>query len=524
MMGRFVARILRVAVAQGRSNARDLVLAALSGGLLVLAFPKADLWAVAFVALIPLLIALRGAGWRRAALLGFIAGFVFFVGTLYWIAPTVVRYGGLPWGAASGILLLLAGYLALYFAGFGACMAVLRHSGVAFVLSTAGLWVTFELLRSHLFTGFPWNLLGYSQYRNLPLIQIAVLTGVYGVSFVVASVNAAIADTLLSRDGWPRRVGSLATAGLLTGGAPVYGWIDRPQIGPPAIRVALLQGNISQEIKWNPDFQDETLQVYRHLTLAQADFRPDLIVWPETAVPFLLRLDPRGFTVEGLATEIGTPLLVGAPDRDGGSLPRYTVSAFLIAPENGISRKYDKIHLVPFGEYVPLRNALFFVNKLARGAIGDFTPGTEFTVFSIPAGRFGVTISYEVYFPHEVRRFIHNGAEFLVNITNDAWYGRSAAPYQHIAMVVFRAVETRRYLVRAANTGISSVVAPDGRIVASSGLFERTALRATIAANAVLTPYARYGDIFGWGVASAVGVTLLGVSVGRRPSLGIISR
>jgi apolipoprotein N-acyltransferase len=216
--------------------------------------------------------------------------------------------------------------------------------------------------------------------------------------------------------------------------------------------------------------------------------------------------------------------LVGAPDWDSGLPPRYSVSAFLITPENGLSGKYDKIHLVPFGEYVPLRRILFFVDKLTQGAIGDFTPGTEFTVFSVPAVRFAVSISYEIYFPSEVRRFIQNGAEFLINITNDAWYGRSAAPYQHLAMAVFRAVENRRYLVRAANTGISAVVAPDGRIVSASGLFERTALRATIAANAVLTPYARYGDVFGWGVASAVGVTLLGVSAGRRPSLGIISR
>jgi apolipoprotein N-acyltransferase len=206
-------------------------------------------------------------------------------------------------------------------------------------------------------------------------------------------------------------------------------------------------------------------------------------------------------------------LLVGAPDWDGGLPPKYTVSAFLIAPENGISGKYDKIHLVPFGEYVPFKQILSFVNKLAQGAIGDFTPGGEFTVFSISSGKFAVSISYEIYFPSEVRRFVQNGAEFLVNITNDAWYGRSAAPYQHVAMMVFRAVENRRYLVRAANTGISAIVAPDGRIVSASGLFERTALRATIAANAALTPYARYGDVFGWGATLGVAVAALLVSV-----------
>ncbi|MGH7772512.1 MAG: apolipoprotein N-acyltransferase [Candidatus Binatia bacterium] len=516
MTGRFVTQILRVAgVGHGRSNARDLLLAALSGVLLVLTFPTAELWPVAFVALVPVLIALRGLGWRAAAGLGFVAGLVFFVGSLYWVVPTVVRYGGLSWVAATGVLLLLAGFLALYFAGFSAGVAVLRHRGVAFVLSTAALWVAFELLRSHLFTGFPWNLLGYSQYQNLTIIQIAALTGVYGVSFIVAGVNAAIADVLAARDGWRRAVGSLATAGLLAGGALAYGWAAPDRVAPPTIRVALLQGNFSQGIKWNAAFQDETMRVYRDLTLAQADFRPDLIVWPETAAPFFLRHDPLRSKVEGLAAKVGAPLLVGSPDWDGEQPHRYTNSAFLIIPEKGIAAKYDKVHLVPFGEYVPLKRILFFVNKLTQGAIGDFSPGTEFTVFSIPAGRFGVTISYEIYFPHEVRRYVMDGAEFLVNVTNDAWYGKSAAPYQHVAMVVFRAVENGRYLVRAANTGISAVVAPDGRIVASSGLFERTALTGMISAITEVTPYSRYGDLFGWATTSAVGIVLLSVGASR---------
>lgn len=517
IVGRSGFRLLRLTAVQ-HSVVRNLLLAALAGGLLVLAFPKADLGFVGFIALVPLLIAVRGTGWRKAARLGFVAGMVFFTGSLYWVIPTVVRYGGLPWVAASGILVLLAGYLAVYFAGFAAGVAVLRQRGAVFVLSTAGLWVTFELLRSHVFTGFPWNLLGHSQYRNLPLIQIAAVTGVYGVSFVVAGVNAAIADALAAHRGWGMKAAPLATAGLLVVGAVASGSMDNPQIASPTIRVALLQGNISQDVKWDSAFQDDTMRVYRDLTLAQRGFLPDLVVWPETAVPFLLRHDPRRSEVEGLADEVGAPLLVGAPDWDGKLFsPRYAVSAFLLTPQNGISGKYDKIHLVPFGEYVPLKRVLSFVNKLAQGSIGDFSPGNEFTVFSIPAGRFGVSISYEIYFPSEVRRFIQNGAEFLINITNDAWYGRSAAPYQHVAMAVFRAVENRRYLVRGANTGISAIVAPDGRIVSTSGLFERTALRATIAANAALTPYARYGDVFGWGAALGVAVAVLLAFV-RAPS------
>jgi apolipoprotein N-acyltransferase len=493
---------------------RDLLAAALTGVLLVVAFPKADLWPIAFVALVPLLVVLRGAGWRAAAKLGFATGLVFFVGSLYWVASTVVNYGGLPWVVAAGVLLLLAGYLSIFIAGFGAVVAVVGQRGAAFVLSTAAAWVAFEFLRSHLFTGFPWNLLGHSQYQNLQFIQVAAVTGVYGISFVVAGVNAAIANVFVNPRGGGAGARSLVTGALLVAGAIVYAVIDNPQIAPPTIRVALLQGNISQEIKWNPAFEDDTMRVYGNLTMAQAGFRPDLAVWPETAVPFFLRLDPRRSSIEQLANRIGAPLLVGAPDSEGDTEARYTVSAFLVAPENGISQKYDKIHLVPFGEYVPLKKILFFVNKLTEGAIGDFTPGNEFTVFSIPPGKFSVSISYEIYFPAEVRRFVRKGAEFLVNITNDAWYGQSAAPYQHMAMAIFRAVENRRYLVRAANTGVSAVVAPDGRILSRSGLFERTVVTETIAANSELTLYARYGDVFGWGIALAVGALVLR-SVGR---------
>lgn len=499
-----------------RPRGRNLLLAVLSGGLLVLAFPRADLGPLAFVALVPLLVAFRGAGWRGAAGLGFVAGLVFFAGSLYWVVPTVVGYGGLPWAAAGGVLLLLAGYLALYVAAFGAGLAVLQpRRGPTALLAAAALWVALELLRTHLFTGFPWNLLGHSQYRNLPLIQIAAATGVYGVSFVVLAVNGAVADIVAFPPAWRRGVPSAGAAAVLVAGALAYGWAAPAPSGPETMRVALVQGNIPQGVKWEPGYQDATLGVYRALTLEEAGRLPDLVVWPETAVPFFLRQDPRRPAVEGLAAEIGAPLLVGAPDREGPPPSRYTNSAFLITPQDGIVRKYDKVHLVPFGEYVPLKGVLSFVNRLAQGTIGDFAPGTEFTVFSIPAGRFGVTISYEVYFPVQVRQYVRNGAQFLVNITNDAWYGRSAAPYQHIAMVVFRAVENRRYLVRAANTGISAVVAPDGRIIASSDLFERTAFTAAIAPRDGLTPYARYGDVFAWGAAAAIGVALLGVAAGR---------
>ncbi len=481
------------------------LLAALSGGLLALAFPgTGDQGWLAFVALVPLLVAVDGRGWRRAATSGFAAGLVFWLATIPWVAPTMVRYGGLPWPLAGLVLLALAGYLSVYWAAFGALLALgPRRSGAAVsVIATASLWVALEFLRAHLLTGFPWNLLGYSQHATLPLIQVAAVTGVYGVSFVVVAVNAALARALRFREGWSPAAGAVGVGALVSLAALGSGrLLPAPQT--PSIPVALVQGNIDQAAKWDPARQEETLRLYRALTRAASRDRPRLVVWPETAVPFFVREDARLAEIQALAREAGAYLLVGAPDRSGD---RATNSAFLLGTDGAVLDRYDKRHLVPFGEYVPLKPLLFFVNVLAGGAIGEFAPGGEATVFTTPAGRFGVVICYEAIFPDEVREFFLGGADFLVNITNDAWFGRSAAPAQHLSMAVFRAVENRAYLVRAANTGISAVVAPDGRIAQASGLFTPAVLSGAIAPRAGVTVYTRYGDVFAWGaVAVAIG-------------------
>ena len=492
--------------------ARTLALSVLSGGLLSLAFPgTGDLGWLAFFALIPLLVAIQGRPWRNAGVLGFLAGLVFWLATVSWIAPTMVRYGDLPWPLAGLILLGLAAYLALYPAVF--CVLLSRSrlcSGALYVVTAASLWVVLEFLRTFLFTGFPWNLLGYSQHRNIPLIQVAAVTGVYGVSFVVMAANAALATMFLTWKDWPRLLAALGTAGLLLTVAVGYGKLSPLAAdAKPAIPVALVQGNIEQDVKWDLAWQGRTLGIYRDLTVAVAREQPRLVVWPETAVPFFLREDVRRTEVERLARQTATYLLVGAPDRDDGR-PRN--SAFLVGPEGRILGRYDKRHLVPFGEYVPLRRLLPFVNALAAGVIGEDVPGREATVFSTSIGRFGVIVCYEAIFPDEVREFFLEGADFLVNITNDAWFGRSAAPAQHLAMAVFRAVENQAYLIRAANTGISAVVAPDGRVVRSSGLFTREILSAGITPRSAVSFYTRYGNLFAWGtvgVALAVAIASL---------------
>ena len=460
------------------------LLAALSGALLALAFPgSGDQSWLAFAALVPLLVAVEGRGWRQAGALGFLSGLIFWLAAIPWVAPTMIHYGDLPWPLAGVIFLALAGYLALYTTAFAALLArTSPRSSAAYVTVAASLWVALEFLRTYLFTGFPWNLLGYSQYRNLPLVQVAAVTGVYGVSFAVAAVNAGLAGFVHPQHGRKDRLGGIGVAAAVVGLAVGSGWLLSPaREEKPAIPVALVQGNIDQGVKWDPAYQETTLEVYRRLTLAAARGGAQLIVWPETAMPFFLREDPSWREVENLARVTGAHLLVGALDRSLGE-PRN--SAFLIGPDGQVRGRYDKRHLVPFGEYVPLQPLLFFVNVIAGGAIGAFAPGAEATTFSTPAGRVAVVICYEAIFPAEVREFFRGGADVLVNITNDAWFGRSAAPVQHLAMAAFRAVENRAYLVRAANSGISAVVAPDGRIVQASGFFTREVLSGTVAPRA----------------------------------------
>ncbi len=487
-----------------RRRLRGGLLGAASGGLLVLAFPTYDIGGLAFIALVPLLLGIRGESPARAFCWGSLAGVVFYLGSISWVTKTMTAYGGLSAPVSALVLLALASYLALYVGLF--CFGASLISGVAWpldLLAPAALWVGLEYLRTYALTGFPWALLGYTQYRNTSLLPIAAVTGVYGLSFLVVLVNIALAQ-LGAR---PR--GSLRTVLLAGAVAAALVWSPKllspsPGSGDPGgeIEVALVQGNIDQALKWNPTMQAATIDLYRRLSLEAATRSPALIVWPETAAPFFLRYEPalRGRVLD-IAAETGSYLLVGSPDAEpalaGGGRERYRNSAFLISPERALLGKYDKIHMVPFGEYVPLKSVLFFVHKLAHG-IGDFEGGRNYTIFQLPAGRFGATICYEVIFPDQVRRYVKEGADFLVNITNDAWFGRSAAPAQHLAMAALRAAENRRYLIRSANTGISAIIDPEGRILQASDIFVPAVVSGRIRPQRGETFYTRHGDLFAW--------------------------
>jgi len=481
---------------------RDYLLAAVSGVLLALSFPKAELWFLAWIAFVPLLLACGQKSAKKAARLGFTAGLVAYGGILYWINIVVTTYGKLPLPVSVCLYLILAAYLAGYFAVL--CFLVRRaeEKGIPAVLSFPFLWVGLEYLRSFLLTGFPWASLGYSQYRILPLVQLADLTGVYGISFLIALANV-VAYLLLRKfakkgedDVYPVR--SAAVLVVLLAVVLVYGSLRLrvPETGEP-LKVSLIQGNIDQGIKWDPDFMEATIAIYERLTRQAAAGGADLVVWPESATPFFFQEEsPQSFRIKALAREIRSSLLIGSPAyEEGFSRRRLFNSAFLVSPQGEVLGRSDKVHLVPFGEYVPLAKLLPFVHKLVVG-VGDFSPGDKITPLITAKGKLGVLVCFEGIFPELSRQYVRKGAEVLVNITNDAWYGRSSAPYQHLSMSVFRAVENRVPLVRAANTGITAIIDKNGRIGRSTGLFEESFLNGEVRPGSGGTFYTRFGDVF----------------------------
>jgi len=472
---------------------------ALSGLLLACSFPLPDFPLLAWFGLVPLVLVMQ----KRPFKSGFVAGVVFFAVTLYWLNIVMTTYGHLPLLLSFLLYLLLAAYLALYWgvASWAACR-LKEFKGYAFALTLPVFWVALEFLREFLLTGFPWATLGYSQHDWLPMVQSADLFGVYGLSYLLILCNAAIADCFLlksSRSLQGRPWKALAVTLLLLLVNYVYGtWCLQldPDTRAESLQVAVVQGNIPQDHKWRPDNQVNTVQTYHDLSLrAERTSANDLIIWPEAAMPFYFQDGgPLTNSVAKLVKETDTPLLFGSPayHRDSGSL-RFLNSAFLLSPEAELRGRSDKVHLVPFGEYVPLGKFLPFVNKLVAG-IGDFSPG-EINPLSIGDHNLGVMICYEVVFPELAREYVRQGSDLLVNITNDAWFGDSSAPWQHLAMARFRAIENRVWLARAANTGISAFISPSGRVVEQTKLFETTFLTADVGMGARPRLYSHMGDL-----------------------------
>lgn len=496
----------------------DYVLAALSGLLLAASFPRYGHPAVAWIALVPLLVTLEHGSLLRALGLGLLAGVVYFTGTVYWITGVMSVYGNLPTGTAVLINAALIVYLALFPAIFA---AIMRRSvaalGVQALVAAPLVWTATELGRTYIFGGFPWVLLGYSQTRALPVAQFASLFGVYGVSALVVSVNAGLAVFALSR----RRSSAVVALGLVVIVAIWGSWrISRGDLtreGSP-VRVGLLQGNVDQGEKWAPARASAIFAEYVRLTRDAIGRGADIVLWPESSTPFRFEGDREATNLlRTLAKQAHAAILVGSDEfetssqgsgssqgsQSSAAVPtRMFNSAFLVEPDGSTGGVYRKMHLVPFGEYVPLKQIFFFAGHLVD-AVSDFSPGEEAVLLPIKGHLMSTSICYEIVYPDLVRRFVANGSELLTTITNDAWFGRSSAPFQHFEQASMRAIEDGRYLVRSANTGISGIVDPYGRVIDRSGIFEPAVIVGEARFLRRSTFYARHGDVFAYAATLA---------------------
>jgi apolipoprotein N-acyltransferase len=511
--------------------------AALSAVLLELPFPLAGplpIWRTAFAwfGLVPLLWAVLSAAGkgqprplRRAFLLAYLCGFLWYVGNCYWIRDTMMHYGDMPVGAPT---LLLIGYslvLGLYFGLFGLGVALVRRATGDARLALAAapvLWAGLELAAARI-TSVPWDQLGYSQVDNTLVNQLAPWTGVYGISFVLVAVNALIAGGVLLDRRSGRRVWGIAGALLLmAGGAGVLIPPPRPAATASAV---LIQPNldVAGDNRWaGPGEWDSHMAEFTRLAGEQCKTyiagipqtgaptgeiicppyatHPDLVVWPESPAPF--EEDDARFqnALVKLARQMQAPLVVGNIGTDFSAEEqawREYNSALVVGADGARVGRYDKIHLVPFGEYIPFQNWIKFAHKLT-GRVSTFTRGDEPKVFRLNGHRYGIFICYESVFADEVREFSELGAEVLVNISDDGWYGDTSAPWQHLNMARMRAIENRRWILRDTNTGVTAVIDPYGRVRQSLPRHQVDALPAQFGFRDDVTFYTAHGDVFGW--------------------------
>lgn len=511
---------------------RAWLLAALSGVLQAITFPFRPSivdagYFVCWFAVVPLLLAILGPLARsgpqlvdehgrplgamstgQGFWLGYLSGIVWYAGSTFWVFHVLHTYGAMHPAIAAVMFVLFCLYLALYHGLFGALIAR-AASGPSgskkAILLAPFLWVAVEMARTRV-TGFPWDLLGTAQVNNIPLTQIARLTGVYGISFGIMLVNTAFAAAFLLPPHKRRNmfVASALAAGLLQAGSLV----DPPPLATDRT-ARLVQQNIPIETKWDVSNFSATLRALHALSaqaVGSASARPNLIVWPESPAPFFLgdprfRLEVTSIAVEGqsyvLAGALGTPAGEAAAREE--TRGKYYNSAVLITPDGKWTGRYDKVHLVPFGEYIPGQSVLVFLKGIAR-EVGEsgFTPGTERVVFDAGGQKIGTFICYESIFPDEIREFPRNGAQVLVNISNDGWFGGFGMAGQHMNTVRMRAIENQRWVLRATNTGLTGAIDPYGRVTMMAQRDRRNALDVRYGLVSETTFYTRHGDWFGW--------------------------
>lgn len=498
-------------------ESRAWLLAIISAVLQVVIFPLPNLYVLCWIAVAPLLIALlrarrpdtlqlRGpvklipATPAQGFLLGYLCGILWYAGNCYWVYSTMKQYGGISAAGAAGLLLLFCLYLGLYHGIFGLVVSLLGNwSERAALLLSPFIWVAVELARTRI-SGFPWDLLGITQVDNIPLSRLATLTGVYGLSLEIMIVNTAVAAGFLvhRRRRRPLLLAALAAAFLLQ----VARLVPAPKFLTD--RAALLvQENIPvlDSADWTRQYFDDTFADLSRISLnppGGEQQHPDLIVWPESPAPFysgdpLFRAGLTQIASSAHAWVVAGSIGIENAKAKPQQPTQIFNSAVLVSPRGEWVGRYDKVHLVPFGEYVPFKEWLSFAGGLTK-EVGDFSRGHSREPLQAGNERLGVFICYESIFPDEVRQFAKNGAQVFVNISNDGWYGDSGAYAQHLEQARMRAVENARWLLRTTNTGVTSAIDPAGRIAQSAPRKVRTVLQASYALNDATTFYTRHGD------------------------------
>ena len=499
---------------QIRRKAWLLVL--LSAALQILSFPLPGLYWLSWISVAPLLVALLHARpaetlqidesqrmiparpWQ-GFVLGYVCGVVWYLGTCYWVFDTMHQYGGLSAPAGLFVLLLFALYLGLYHGLFGLLISFLagRASGTRLVLLSAPfLWVAVELARTRI-SGFPWDLMGITQVDNIPLTRIATVTGVYGLSFEIILVNVAFAAAALVHRSRRRTllIAAIVAAILLQGGR----WLSLPAL-PADHTAVLVQQNLPAGTTeaWTDDQMQNEIREFSRLSLnpqLPLTRPPDLIAWPESPAPFQTNDPAFRQPISQLAQQAHAWMIIGSIGVDN---PQTIYnSASLVSPAGEWTGRYSKIHLVPFGEYVPFASVFSFASGLTQ-AVGNFTRGTLHAPLQAGSQDLGIFICYESIFPNEVRLLVKQGADVLVNISNDGWYGDSGAWAQHLNQARMRTIENNRWLLRDTNTGLTASIDPYGRIVAKLERKTRAALAAPYALTKVTTFYSEHGDWFAY--------------------------
>lgn len=482
---------------------RPFVASCFSAILLISIFPLFSYSYIAWIAFIPLLWMIRNEPEGRPFFYGFATGFIFFIGLLYWLIGTMMRFGGLSLLLSISALILLCIYLSLYFGIFTLLIdQIIKKTSIEFSLAVPVVWVSLELIRSYLPTGFPWGIIGYSQAHITRIIQIADFTGVYGVSFIILFINALLTDILIhvfAQGGKDQRYKIIAkdfALLVITFSIVIVYGNNRVNLFNRQynnnVEITLIQGNVAQDIKRDITKNYEILEIYGSLSLGVAGKRDQLIIWPESAYNSPVAIN-RGEGFDSLsdwAKNIGCALLLGSPRYDMESGYMYN-SALFFSSTGNLEGYYDKIHLVPFGEYFPIK---WVGESLVK--LGSFSSGSDLKLFNYNGVNFSVIICFEAIFPHLCRRFVAKGANFLVNLTNDAWFGKTAAPYQHFDMVCFRAVENRVWLVRAANTGITAFINPLGEVKKKGGIFQRAVIGGKVSVSPMKGIFVKTGDLF----------------------------